>query len=132
MRILLPALLAVLLVAGCDSKESQKAKPTLHPVKGKLLRGGEPVNGGYLTLRAEKNPDLIVSAKVNSDGTFEAFTVDSSERGGNRTSGAPEGTYRGEYGPPGTDQSILPVPLKEPVVIKAGDNDLTIDIGKKK
>jgi hypothetical protein len=130
MRIALMAVLLAILTAGCD-KDSGPAKVTLHPVKGKLLRAGQPVKGGYLTLRSDGHPTLIVTAKVGDDGTFEAMTVDTAERGGNRTTGAPEGTYRGEYGPPGTDQSIMPVPLREPVTIKAGPNDLTIEIGKK-
>ena len=130
MRTLSTTVLFACLIVGCDSKGTS-AKTVLHPCKGKLVRGTEPVAGGYLTLRSDTQSHFIVTAKVEDNGTFEAFTVDTREKDGKRTAGAPEGTYKGEYGPPGTTQEVKPVPLKDPVVIKAGANELTIDLGNK-
>lgn len=124
-----PVLIAVV-AAGCNSGGGA-ALPTMHPVKGQILRGTEPVTGGYLTLRSDAHPGLIVTARVEADGRFEAGTVDTRDKDGKRTSGAPEGTYRGEYAPPGTDQNVTPITLKAPLTIVAGPNDLTIDLGKK-
>ena len=126
-----PVLLAVSFTLGCDKATTPPALPDLHPVKGQILRGSQPVSGGYLTLRSDANINLMVTAKVGEDGTFEAFTMDTSHKESKRTAGAPAGTYRGEYGPPSTDQSVQPIPLKDPVTIVAGPNDLKIILPKK-
>jgi len=134
---LIIALLCLASLSGC--KEGDKPKgdlPNLHPAKGKVLRGGQPVNGGSLRLEAEPStPDILVSAEVKSDGTFELQTVHalSSKTG----SGAPEGTYKATYTPALGDQAggganPIPVTPNQTYTIKAGQNELTIDLGGKK
>ncbi|MSR52226.1 MAG: hypothetical protein EXS09_02925 [Gemmataceae bacterium] len=124
-------LLAVGVAVGCEKVTTPPALPELQPVKGQILRGTQPVSGGYLTLRSDTNQDLMVTAKVGEDGTFEAFTTDTSHKDSQRAVGVPVGTYRGEYGPPSTDQSIQPIPLKAPIHIVAGPNELKIVLPKK-
>lgn len=125
------ALLGIAVLLGCDKQSSPTPMPELHPVKGQVFRNGQPVSGGYLTLRSDTNLNYMVSAKVESDGRFVAFTADTTRNDAKREPGAPTGSYRGEYAPPSTEQSIQPISLKLPVVIKVGENDLKIDLPKK-
>lgn len=120
--------LAVLV--GCDDKPKGDLPP-LHPAKGKVVRGGQPVNGGSVRFQMEPdNPDVLVSAEVKSDGTFELQTVHALS--GKHGQGAPAGTYRVTYQPPlAENQSAPPVEVPQVQTIRDGANELTVDLGRR-
>jgi hypothetical protein len=128
----------ILLVAlvGCQDSNKPKADlPNLHPAKGKVVRGGQAVSGGSIRLEAEPpTPDIIVSAEVKSDGSFDLQTVHALS--GKSAPGAPPGTYKATFTPAFADQigggaNPIPVTPNQTYTIQAGQNDLTIEVGKK-
>ena len=124
-------ILALIVLIGCQDSKPKGDLPPLHPAKGKVLSNGQPVSGGGVQLRTDpESPDLVVSAEVKADGTFELQTVHtiSSKIG----KGAPAGTYKVTYQPP-LSANAAPVPItpSQTQTIQAGNNELTVEVGKK-
>ncbi|HJZ53481.1 MAG TPA: hypothetical protein VKE74_00895 [Gemmataceae bacterium] len=120
---------------GC-SGGNQPAFPELHSVKGVVKKDGQPVSGG--SVRFVPDPDkgeFLVNSEVGPDGTFSLSTVRTTDRSGERRSGAPAGKYKVTYTPPLGDQSAgpqaNPIDLPNPITVSAGDNDIPIDLPKK-
>jgi hypothetical protein len=134
-RFLAPALAALLV--GCGGDGGQPAFPDLHPVKGVLKRGGQPVVGGSVRFTPEPDrPGFAVNSEVGPDGTFSLSTVRTTDKAGERRSGAPTGKYRVTYMPPAGDQaaggvSFDPIEAPSKVTVAAQENDLTIELTKK-
>ncbi len=123
--------------AGCGSTDSsQPTFPDVHPVKGVVSRGGAPVNGG--SVRFNPDPDRLefsVNSEVGPDGTYALTTVRTTDKQGERKTGAPTGKYKVTYTPPLGDQMTAGrlniVELPAPITVNAGDNDIPIELGKK-
>ncbi|WP_425615366.1 hypothetical protein NA78x_005283 [Anatilimnocola sp. NA78] len=117
---------------GCGNGVEQPAFDALHPVTGKLTRGGMPAGGGMV--RFNPIPDkqeFIINSLVETDGTFKLTTVRTTDTQGERRDGAPIGEYTVVYMPPVVDQTIAhqdPISLPQKVVIEAKDNQLTIEL----
>jgi hypothetical protein len=119
-------------VAGCSPGKPEGELPPLHPAKGTVVRGGKAAGAGTVQFRAEPdNPDLIVNGEVRADGTFDLQTLHA--RSQKKAPGAPAGTYRVTYIPAATEQNqlVVPVELPQPVIIKEGPNELTVELGRK-
>src|SRR5262245_8170015 len=121
-------------LAGCgggDRKVVGTHVPPLNTVKGQVLLGKKPAGKGSLVF-APDTPirDVSILAEVGDDGRFEVVTIDTSGRGAPRSPGAPEGTYRVTYLPFAADQADAPLPVEAPapVQVKAGDNEITIQL----
>jgi hypothetical protein len=123
--------MALALLAGCDDGKPKGDLPPLHPAKGKVVRGGQPVAGGSVRFQVEPDsPDVLVTAEVTPDGSFELQTVHALS--GKQGKGAPAGTYRVTYQPPlSENQSPPPIELSQTQTIKEGANELTVDLGKR-
>lgn len=125
------------LLAGCGGDKKQPDFPDLNPVKGVVKRNGQPVKGGAVQFRPDPDkPDFLINSEVGADGTFTLSTVRTTDSKGERKTGAPAGTYKVTFTPPLGDQTaeghINPIDLPKPVAVKAGDNDLTIELPAKK
>jgi hypothetical protein len=126
--------IGLVFVAGCQDGKPKGELPPLHPVKGKVVKNGQPVGGGSVRFKIEPDDlDLVVSAEVKADGTFELHSSHAqSQKNG---TGAPAGTYSVMYFPPMGDQTAGPtagpVALAQQVTIQGPTADLTLDIGKK-
>jgi hypothetical protein len=137
MRALLFCLFAVGLLSGCGgSGGKQPDFPDLHPVKGTVTRGGAPVKGGAVQFAPDPaRPDFLINSEVGPDGTFALSTVRTTDKSGERKSGAPAGSYKVTFTPPLGDQTaggaVNPIELTKPVTVTAGNNDLTIELPKK-
>lgn len=84
--------LAVLLTAaGCGD-----SGPTLHSVKGKVTKGGNPLEGVIVTMVSKDNGYPPVTGRTGSDGSFSIM----SQTG---RLGAPEGTYKVFIAPPSSN-----------------------------
>lgn len=121
-------------LAGCGTGD-QPAFPELHPVTGVVRRGGRPVNGGAVRFTPDPDrPEFLINSDVGADGTYTLSTVRTTDKKGERKAGAPAGTYAVTYTPPLGDQAaggdVSPVMLPNPVTVKAGANDIPIDVRK--
>jgi hypothetical protein len=123
MRCIVPLLIAIS-CAGCTSSGPALE---LQPVKGRVLKNGQPVQGGAVVLkRANEQAILIVNGEVDGDGWFEPGTIQDNER----RPGMPAGDYFVTYNPPlSTDQNVLPITLPAPVKIETATKEFTVDIG---
>lgn len=137
--IVLGATLVAALLVGCDSGKKQPDFPDLHPVKGVVKKGGSPVAaGGSVQFKSTQDDkaEFMITGTIGADGTFNLSTVRSTDSRGERKSGAPAGTFKVTYSPPYGDQTTGgvqgPIILPNPVTIKAGENDLTLDIDLRK
>ena len=124
------------MIAGCDSGGNQPAFPDLHPVKGTVTRNGKAVNGGSVRFTPDPDkPEFSVNAEVGTDGTYTLTMVRTTDKRGERKSGAPSGKYKVTYTPLSGDQTAggdtRPVTLSTPLPVNAGDNDIPLDVGKK-
>lgn len=127
MRLLMALFGSLLLVIGCGKSDSASEIP-LHSVKGKILKGGSPVSGGRVELRNQKDSNApMMNADVGSDGTFTPTTF----RAGKAQPGIPEGTYEVTYLVSADGQRFDTFKMKTPFVVKAGENSLEFEIGKK-
>ena len=130
----LAVVLGLAVALGCTSDKPTGDLPALHPVKGKVVRGGTPVNGGSVRFHPDpEDLDLVVGGEVQSDGSFELHTQHAQSQ--KKAKGAPAGTYQVTYYPPAGDQtqgpSPEPVSPTQPQTIQAGSNDLTVELGRK-
>ncbi|MDX1946603.1 MAG: hypothetical protein SFU86_14470 [Pirellulaceae bacterium] len=125
---------ALLPLAGCGNK-------SLAPVKGKVVSGGQPVTEGGLlfTPLAAGNTAAPATGIIQPDGTFTLGTE--GERDGaaigkhqvKYTPPQPTGPEWDGYGtPPAKTYSPFHgfVPKETEVEIKAGENELTIELVK--
>jgi hypothetical protein len=129
-------LVAAGLLPGCDKGAKQPDFPDLSPVKGVVKKGGSPVKGGAVQFAPDPDrPDFLVNSEVGQDGTYSLSTVRTTDSRGERKPGAPPGTYKVTYTPPLGDQTaggqINPIDLPNKVTVKAGDNDIPLDLPKK-
>jgi hypothetical protein len=121
---LLLLLLFALLAMGCNSKNA--ALPVTHPVEGKVVQAGSPINGGLIQFRSKTDPNLSASGTIAEDGSFKLSTIVD----GTKIPGAPEGSYEVMVVPAmGADQAARPVTLPKPYQVEAKDNrfDLSLD-----
>ena len=123
--------------AGCGDAKEQPKFPDLHPVKGIVVRGNQPVDGG--SVRFTPDPDqseFLINSEVGKDGTFSLTTVRTTDSNGERKPGAAARCYKVTYVPPVADQTVGgsfdPVELKAPVIVEAKSNDLKLELPKKK
>jgi hypothetical protein len=128
--------LAVAILAGCGKDGDQPAFPELHPVKGVVKKGGQPVSGGSVRFTPDADRgEFLINSEVGPDGTFTLSTVRTTDRSGERKPGAAAGKYKVTYMPAGGDQTAAaqmnPIELPNPVTVNAGNNDLTLDLPKK-
>jgi hypothetical protein len=120
--------LLLLTLCGCGSGSAAKNEPPLHPVQGKIVRGGQPVSGGRVEMRNQNDPNApMMTADVGNDGTFNPTTF----RDGKAQVGIPEGSYEVTYLASKDGQMFDVIKLKTPFVVKSGDNKLEFDVGKK-
>jgi len=125
----------ILFVGGCSSGP-KLTFPELHPARGLVRAGSNPATGGFLQLVPEAGPnDYLVNGTVGADGSFMLTTTHINDKSGDRRTGAPLGTYKATFTPPSGDQTAGPTagPLtaKAIVTIKAGENNLVVDLPKK-
>ncbi len=128
--------LALLASAGCGTEAKQPDFPDLNPVKGVVTRSGRSVSGGSVRFTPDPaQSDFVVNSEVGTDGTFSLTTVRTTDSKGERKPGAPAGKYKMTYTPPLGDQATGgptgPVELPTPVMVKVGDNNVTVDLPKK-
>jgi hypothetical protein len=129
--------LATVLSSGCGEAAPPKAQ-----VKGKVTLNGDPVKGGKITFAPLTGSGYMATGEVKEDGTFVLKT----ESGGD---GAPIGKGRVAYSPPAIQWEGTPEgwdsskgdppkpktpydgmsPKQSEIEIKAGDNDLAIELG---
>ncbi len=131
-----PILLSVALAAGCGGGADQPKFPDLSQVSGVVKRGGQPVKGGAVQFQSEPDrPEFLVNSEVGSDGTFTLSTVRTTDKTGERKTGAPAGKYKVVYQPPLGDQTaggqLTPINAPGSFEVKAGPNDLMIELPKK-
>lgn len=122
-RRLAAALLATL---GCSAAEPF---PDLQPLTGTVTRGGRPVEGGGLIFLPDPSirSGLVVDAAVRADGTFEAKTGRTTGSGTEFRPGAPAGTYRAVYHPPGDGSKMnREVELSRRVEVGVGANSVAL------
>jgi hypothetical protein len=120
----------LLLALGCDGLK-QPDFPALHPVKGVVTRGGQPVSGGTVRFTpVPEMPEFAVNSTVGDNGAFALSTVRTTDRHGERKTGAPAGKYKVSFYPPAGDQTqganTPPIHLREPVTVHPGDNEIPI------
>ncbi len=132
----LTLLLLAALVAGCGGGGNQPTFPELAPVKGVVKRGGQPVKGGAIQFVPDpEQPEFLTNSEVAADGTFTLTTVRTTDRSGERKTGAPPGKYKAVYQPPLGDQAaggqLDPITVSGPFEVKAGGNEIMIDLPKK-
>ena len=110
---------------GCSKNVDKLAE--LHPVKGTVTKNGQPVNKGLVSFIPTDNQEWIVNSEVDANGKFELQTI---SQNGNKK-GAPAGTYRVTYMPPGNDQNVTPVTTSKTYSVEPKANDLTIELNEK-
>jgi hypothetical protein len=120
-------------LAGCGSGGKQTNFPDLSPVKGVVKRGGQPVSGGVIQFMADpEKTEFLTNSEVGTDGTFKLSTVRTTDSKGERKPGAPPGNYKVIYTPSLSDQTAGgqtgPTTIPAPVTVKAGENDITIEV----
>ena len=123
-------------LVGCGSGPSQPDFPDLHPVKGVVKRGGQPVSKGVVQFAPDPaKSDFLINSEVGTDGTFTLTTVRTTDSKGERKPGAPAGKYKVTFTPPLGDQTaggqINPIDVPTPATVAPGDNTLTIELPKK-
>ncbi len=131
-----PLFLLAALAAGCGGDASQPKFPDLNPAAGVVKRAGQPVKGGAVQFVPDPDrPDFLVNSEVGADGTFALSTVRTTDKSGERKTGAPAGKYKVVYQPPLGDQTaggqLSPINVPAPVEVKAGPNDLLVELPKK-
>ena len=129
-------LLALFLAAfalGCGKDGSQPSFGDLHHVKGAVKQGGQPVRLGVVTFTLDPaKPEFHTNAIVGQDGSYSLTTVRTTDKSGERKTGAPAGTYKVTYVPDLSDQtaggSQDSIAATKPVTVAAGENDIPIDL----
>lgn len=125
--------LGLVVLVGCTPSKPEGDLPPLHPVTGKIVKGGAPFAGGMVRLDPiTASPDLIVNGLVDKDGKFTLQTTHGQSQ--KKATGVPAGEYRVVYFPPGGDQTQgKAAPLVQPskkFIVGEGANELVIDLDK--
>jgi hypothetical protein len=125
--------IVVVPLLGCGSDSNQPTFPDLHPVKGVVKLGGKPVNGGSIRFNPDpEKPEFSIVSEVGTDGSYTLTTVRTTDKQGERKTGAPAGKYKVTYTPLAGDQTAggltAPVELSAPVEVTASANDLPIEL----
>ena len=125
---------ALVVLVGCNGKQPEF--PEVHPVKGVVKRDGQAVKGGAILFTPDpEKPNFLINSEVGDDGTFTLSTVRTTDRRGERKTGAPSGKYKVTYMPAGGDQTAKgetgPIELPTPVTVNAGENNIPINLPKK-
>jgi hypothetical protein len=125
----------VALSLGCGKSEKLGDFPALSPVKGVVKRDGKPVKGGTVQFVPDpEKPEFLTNSEVKDDGSYSLSTVRTNDSKGERKPGAPAGTYKVVYTPSLNDQTtggkMDPIEVPTKVTVKAGDNDIPIDLPK--
>lgn len=128
--------LALVAALGCGGGSTQPPFGDLHPVKGVVKRNGQPVAGGSVRFTPDPDPgQFVVTATVGPDGMFTLATIRATDQSGEQKPGAAAGSYKVLFIPGAGSQAaggyVEPVELPAPVAVKAGPNDLTVEVGKK-
>jgi hypothetical protein len=108
-------------------------------VNGKIVANGQPVTAGQLTFNPVAGMEGATAAvgTVNADGTFELQTIKPGDGAAigkhtvSYTAPAPEGPEWDGYGtPPPMNHSPFEgmIPKENEVEVKAGNNDITIEL----
>lgn len=125
-------LAALLLLPGCRAGVSQPDFPPLVPVKGVVVRNGQPVTGGAIRFDPQpESTEFLINSDVASDGSFQLSTVRLTDTSGERRPGAPAGQYVVTFMPPAGDQTagyVGPIALPEPVAISSSTSSLTVEL----
>ncbi len=115
-------------LAGCD--ESRPAVE-LHPLGGRVLRGGKPVkDGGLIFVPEGSGSNLIVNAGVQANGTFNVRTEKTLSGGKlDIKPGAPAGRYKVIYHPASNGATMgLEVEFPDRVVVEPGGTDIELNL----
>jgi hypothetical protein len=133
MKVFPTCALFLLLLPGCRGGGRPAGDlPQLHPARGAVTRFGQPVAGGFIQFRSaagDSGKNLIVTAKIETDGSFQLFTTHALSH--KKSSGVPAGEYSVTYLPAGETQDVMPVTLSQTVTIAEGPNELSIEIGER-
>lgn len=130
-------LLSAVGLTGCGSGQpEQPAFADLFPVKGLVKRGDKPVKGGAVQFFPEPNKnEFLINSEVGVDGTFTLSTVRTTDRSGERRSGAPAGKYQVKYIPPAGDQlaggQSSPIDVPGVITIESKENSLELILPNK-
>jgi hypothetical protein len=127
--------IGITVLVSCSSGCLNPAFPALHQVQGAVTLDGEPVKGGSVRfVPSAGDSKFIFRAPVGLDGSYILTTSRASGPRSEIHPGAPTGQYSVTYTPimraDGTDQ-LHPIRLPTVVTVKAGDNDIPIQLRTK-
>jgi hypothetical protein len=115
-------------MAGCGGGMDG---PPVQPVKGNMLRDGKPVGANWVaTFIPDQDVDVTISGMTDANGHFEVRTIGAD---GKIRQGAPIGNYRVQVVSAIDDKQggLETIDLPKKYEVKAGPNDLTLDLPKK-
>lgn len=121
---------------GCGTETTQPTFADLQSVTGVVTWNGTPANGGSIRFNPDPaTPEFSINSEVGADGTYALTTVRTTDKMGERKTGAPLGKYKVVYTPPLTTQTPTGLPLfvelPTPVTVVAGSNNIPVEVGKK-
>ncbi len=127
-------MMALTIASGCGTGAPPKAQ-----AKGKVTFNGEPVKGGTITFAPFAGSGFQGIGKVKDDGTFVMMTEkegDGAPIGKGILAYAPEAIpwdppeWDGKGEPPQAPKNQFDglVPKQTDIEIKAGDNDITVEL----
>ena len=116
------SMLLVALAAGC----SEPPPPiTTHAVTGRVTyKNGQPMAGGIVEFRSQRDQTLNMSAFTEDDGTFNLVTIVNNQN----AAGAIEGPFRVSVTLPIVEPIPTTIDLSEPYVVETGDNHFEIQL----
>lgn len=118
------ALLLSFLIIGCSKKEPETL-PDGVSVKGTVTKNNNPLKGGMIQFRNESDSNIVVNSLVDDFGKFELQTQSANKK----QKGAPKGTYKIMYLPPGTDQQgVNPIEALKEYKIDGPQDDLKVEL----
>jgi hypothetical protein len=120
-----PAVLALVLAAGCGKSDMPQTYPVTGTVK---FTDGQPLPGGSVHFKLPSDDTLTVNGEVKEDGTFTLFTI----KGNTKVPGAPEGSYQVTVQAPVVEHRMLmpPVTLSENFQVGPKENHFDIKVDR--
>ncbi len=111
-------------LVGCGG--SSKPLPETFVVKGNLKdKADSPITDGMIVFQSPKNAEHASQAEIQSDGSFQLFTLVE----GQRIDGARPGEYRATFFPKMSEaQTEVPLEIDETFTVKSGDNVFEIKL----